>query len=85
MRSRLGLAPGGRTELLLRLSRTGGVCVPSRYDVVYADDATIVTVTPNCVGVPERVSTPAVTDLGGWPYPRTPLVPVAGSVLERMP
>ncbi|MHA3704674.1 TIGR03960 family B12-binding radical SAM protein [Jatrophihabitans sp. YIM 134969] len=76
--------PGGRPELLFRLARTGGVYVPSLYDVSYHDDGTIAAVTPNRIGVPERVSKHTVMDLDEWPYPKTPLVPVAESVHERM-
>ena len=40
--------------------------------------------TPNRAGVPERVSKHTVMDLDEWPYPKTPLVPLAESVHERM-
>ena len=76
--------PGGRAELLFRLAGTGGIYVPSLYDVSYAADGTIAAITPNRAGVPERVSKHTVMDLDEWPYPKTPLVPVAESVHERM-
>ncbi|MBT0773562.1 TIGR03960 family B12-binding radical SAM protein [Kineosporia sp. J2-2] len=76
--------PGGRAELLFRLSGTGGVYVPSLYDVVYAPDGRIQSVRPNRKGVPFRVSKHTVMDLDEWPYPKKPLVPVAESVHERM-
>ena len=38
--------PGGRDELLLRLARTGGVYVPSLYDVSYLPDGRIQRVAP---------------------------------------
>ena len=76
--------PGGREELLLRLARTGGVYVPSLYDVGYLPDGRIAAVTPARDGVPERVTKHTVVDLDAWPYPKQPLVPLAESVHERM-
>ena len=73
-----------RDELLLRLARTGGVYVPRFYDVSYAADGRIASVTPNRAGVPERVTKHTVMNLDDWPYPKTPLVPLAESVHERM-
>jgi len=77
-------SPGGRDELLARLAETGAVYVPRFYDVRYADDGPIASVTPNRDRVPERVSKQTVMDLDAWPYPKTPLVPLAESVHERM-
>ncbi|MGI8678089.1 MAG: TIGR03960 family B12-binding radical SAM protein [Jatrophihabitans sp.] len=76
--------PGGRDELLLRLAATGGNYVPRFYDVSYLTDGRIASVTPNRDGVPERVTKHTVMDLDEWPYPKTPLVPLAESVHERM-
>ena len=76
--------PGGREEVLLRLARTGGVYVPSFYDVEYLPDGRIGRVVPNRAGVPWRVVKHTVTDLDDWPYPKQPLVPLAESVHERM-
>lgn len=78
--------PGGRQELLLRLARTGGVYVPSLYDVSYLPDGRIQRVAPRAdvTGVPWRVSKHTVMDLDAWPYPKQPLVPLAESVHERM-
>ncbi len=76
--------PGGRHELLLRLARTGGVYVPSFYDVSYLPDGRIQRVAPNTAGVPWRVPKHTVMDLDAWPYPKQPLVPLAESVHERM-
>jgi radical SAM family uncharacterized protein len=77
-------SPGGRAELLFRLARTGGVYVPSLYDVDYLPDGRIRRVVPNRPGVPWRVTKHTVMDLDEWPYPKQPLVPVAESVHERM-
>ena len=76
--------PGGRAELLLRLAATGGVYVPALYDVSYLPDGRIEAVSANRPGVPARVSKHTVMDLDAWPYPKTPLVPLAESVHERM-
>ncbi|MCY7372946.1 MAG: TIGR03960 family B12-binding radical SAM protein, partial [Spirochaetaceae bacterium] len=76
--------PDGRADLLMRLARTGGVYVPSLYDVAYLPDGRIQRVAPNRPGVPWRVSKHTVMDLDEWPYPKQPLVPLAESVHERM-
>ena len=76
--------PGGRSGLLMRLARTGGVYVPALYDVTYLPDGRIQRVAPNAPGVPWRVSKHTVTDLDSWPYPKAPLVPLAETVHERM-
>jgi radical SAM family uncharacterized protein len=74
----------GRDDLLLRLASTGGVYVPRFYDVSYLPDGRIEAVTPNRAGAPERISKHTVMNLDEWPYPKTPLVPLAESVHERM-
>ena len=76
--------PGGRTEILARLAATGGVYVPAFFDVDYLPDGRIQRVSPNRAGVPWRTSKHTVTDLDEWPYPKTPLVPLAETVHERM-
>jgi radical SAM family uncharacterized protein len=76
-------SPGGRGELLFRMAQTGGVYVPQFYDVEYLPDGRIKRVVPNRPGVPWRVSKHTVMDLDAWPYPKTPLVPLAESVHER--
>jgi radical SAM family uncharacterized protein len=73
-----------RTETLERLARAGGVYVPQFYDVSYLPDGRIEAITPNRAGVPDRVSKHTVMNLDEWPYPKTPLVPLAESVHERM-
>jgi radical SAM family uncharacterized protein len=77
-------SPGGREELLTRLAETGAVYVPRFYDVSYAADGQLVEVRPNRDRVPDRVRKHTVQDLDSWPYPKTPLVPLAESVHERM-
>jgi radical SAM family uncharacterized protein len=59
------------------------VYVPQLYDVDYLPDGRIRRVVPNRPGVPWRVAKHTVMDLDEWPYPRTPLVPLAETVHER--
>ena len=75
--------PGGRDEVLFRLAASGGVYVPRFYDVAYDDAGSLVGVTPNRPGVPDRVHKHTLMDLDAWPYPRNPLVPLAETVHER--
>src|SRR5918911_1623881 len=76
--------PGGRVELLARLARVEGVYVPRFYAVTYAGDGTIADVLRTRDDVPARVAKRTALALDEWPYPRTPLVPMAESVHERM-
>ncbi len=73
-----------REELLLRLARSGGVYVPRFYDVDYLPDGRIQRVAPTRPDVPFRVHKRTTMDLDAWPYPKTPLVPLAETVHERM-
>ncbi|MCF6734849.1 TIGR03960 family B12-binding radical SAM protein [Blastococcus sp. KM273129] len=76
--------PGGREELLARLSRVDGVYVPRFYAFSYGPDGTIAAVTRTRADVPVKVGKRTVMDLDEWPYPKQPLVPLAESVHERM-
>ena len=77
--------PGGRDELLLRLAATGGVYVPRFYDVdLPAGRSHRRRRRRTARGVPERVVKHTVMNLDEWPYPKTPLVPLAETVHERM-
>ncbi|WP_163509982.1 TIGR03960 family B12-binding radical SAM protein [Fodinicola acaciae] len=75
--------PGGRDELLMRMARTENIYVPRFYDVDYADNGEIYRVAPNRAGVPHRIYKRTTMDLDKWPYPKTPLVPLAETVHER--
>lgn len=77
-------SPGGRRELLRRLSRDGVLYVPSFYEVSYLKDGRIQRVVPSETKIPHRVAKHTVMDLDEWPYPKTPLVPLAETVHERM-
>ena len=76
--------PAAATSCCCAWPRTGGVYVPRFYDVSYLPDGRIAAVAPNRPGVPARVTKHTVMDLDEWPYPKTPLVPLAESVHERM-
>ncbi len=73
-----------RADTLLELAKTGGVYVPRFYDVDYLPDGRIQRVVPTHPDVPWRVVKRTVMDLDEWPYPKTPLVPLAETVHERM-
>jgi radical SAM family uncharacterized protein len=76
-------SPGGRDGVLMRLAASGGVYVPKFYDVSYDGDGALLAVVPNRPGVPDRVRKHTLMDLDAWPYPRSPLVPLAETVHER--
>jgi radical SAM family uncharacterized protein len=76
----------GRTDraaLLRTLSGIPGVYVPSMYEVTY-DGERIVSVEPRYPDVPETVDKRTVADLGEWPYPKRPLVPLTEVVHDRL-
>lgn len=72
-----------RDELLRRLAVSGGVYVPKFYDVSYGSDGSLLGVRANVASVPARVRKHTLMDLDAWPYPRSPLVPLAETVHER--
>lgn len=78
-----GGRPNGRAGLLRRLAGVEGCYVPSLYAVRYGDDGAIATVTPVDAEVPRTVTKRTTVSLDDWPYPRTPLVPLAETVHER--
>ena len=62
---------------------TASTC-PRFYAVSYGPDGAIAGVTRTRDDVPARIGKRTVMDLDEWPYPKTPLVPLAESVHERM-
>jgi len=76
-------SPGGREGLLLRLAAVEHVYVPAFYSVEYLPDGRIRRVVPTNPDAPWRVTKATLTDLDAWPYPKTPLVPLAETVHER--
>ncbi len=80
---RSGSRRGSRQQVLVDLAGIDGVYVPSLYDVAY-DGVHLREVTPRHPGVPPVVHRRAVADLGEWPYPRRPLVPLTEVVHDRL-
>jgi len=77
---------GGRTDreaVLHELTQVSGVYVPSMYDVTY-DGPDLLAVTPRYPDVPATVDKRTVADLGEWPYPKRPLVPLTEVVHDRL-
>src|SRR5690349_14811377 len=73
-----------RDDVLLDLARISGVYVPSLYDVEYAADGCIASVTPRHPDVPALVEKRTIADLGEWPYPKNQLVPLTEVVHDRL-
>jgi radical SAM family uncharacterized protein len=76
----------GRTDragFLRRLSTVPGVYVPSMYEVTY-DGQRIAAVVPRFPDVPATVDKRTVADLGEWPYPKSPIVPLTEVVHDRL-
>ena len=62
---------------------TASTC-PRFYAVSYGADGAIAAVTRTRDDVPARIGKRTVMDLDEWPYPKTPIVPLAEIVHERM-
>jgi radical SAM family uncharacterized protein len=73
----------GRHDMLRTLSQVPGVYVPSMYEVTYDGDF-IAAVTPIYPDVPATVDKRTIADLGEWPYPKQPLVPLTEVVHDRL-
>lgn len=72
-----------RASFLRELSKIPGVYVPSMYEVTYDGDH-IVAITPRFGDVPATVDKRTVADLGEWPYPKHPIVPLTEVVHDRL-
>ena len=74
---------GGRRRAAAASGRAPAGSTSRRfYDVEYLLTAGSSGSRPNTAGVPWRVGKHTVMDLDAWPYPKTPLVPLAESVHE---
>jgi radical SAM family uncharacterized protein len=74
-----------RRELLLECARKlPGAYVPALYDVSYAGDGRVESVTPNVEGAPERVARRLASDLDSAPAPVRPVVPFVECVHDRL-
>ncbi|HSH11743.1 MAG TPA: TIGR03960 family B12-binding radical SAM protein, partial [Ilumatobacter sp.] len=74
---------GDRDAVLRELSKVPGVYVPAMYEVTY-DGEQIAAVVPRHADVPATVDKRTVADLGDWPYPKRPLVPLTEVVHDRL-
>jgi len=73
-----------REDVLHDLALITGVYVPSMYDVEYADDGCIASVSPRYGDVPAVIEKRTIADLGEWPYPKNQLVPLTEVVHDRL-
>ncbi len=77
---------GGRADrdaVLRDLTQIPGVYVPAMYAVTY-DGPAIAAVEPRFPDVPPTVDKRTIADLGEWPYPKRPLVPLTEVVHDRL-
>src|SRR3954469_20089303 len=72
-----------RDDVLRALAQIPGVYVPSLYDVTYASDGRIASVSARD-GAPLPVEKRTIADLGEWPYPKQKLVPLTEVVHDRL-
>ena len=73
-----------RESCLKNLARLEGVYVPSLYDVVYHEDGTIASVTPNCPEAPEKIRKRVVVDLNNTYFPEELPVPYTEVIFDRI-
>jgi radical SAM family uncharacterized protein len=78
-----GRTPGSRERVLHELALVDGVYVPSMYEVTYEAER-LVAIEPRYGDVPEQVQKRTIADLGAWPYPKRPLVPLTEVVHDRL-
>lgn len=78
-----GRTEGSRQNVLHALATIPGVYVPSMYDVTYSGPE-IVSIEPRYADVPSHVEKRTIADLGAWPYPKRPLVPLTEVVHDRL-
>ncbi len=73
-----------RESCLKNLAKLEGVYVPSLYDVVYHEDGTIASVTPNCPEAPEIIRKRVVVDLNNTYFPEELPVPYTEVIFDRI-
>lgn len=73
-----------REDCLKRLAGVRGVYVPALYDVVYHEDGTIASFTPNCPEAPQQVLKAIITDLDQAFYPKDIPVPYTEIIHDRI-
>ncbi len=87
--------PDGRDGVLRHLAHTGMFYVPKFYEVSYGTDGAIERIAPisqsgfvaegdsDSQNIPTTIDRWVLTDLDAWPYPKSPVVPMAETVHER--
>ena len=73
-----------RDTCLKNLAKLEGVYVPSLYDVVYHEDGTVASVTPNCPEAPPTVRKRVVVDLNNTFFPEELPVPYTEVIFDRI-
>ena len=73
-----------KREFLLRAAKLDGFYVPSLYDVAYNGDGTLASFTPNCEGVPARITKRVIHDLDTAYFPADAAVPFLETVHDRV-
>lgn len=77
-------AGGSRQDFLLKAAGIPGIYVPAFYDVVYQEDGTIASFTPNREGVPEKVTKELVLNMDDATYIENPVVPFIKVTQDRV-
>jgi len=72
-----------KKEFLIDAAKIKGIYVPSLYDVTYNSDGTVKKITPNCEGVPEKITKRIVNDFDKAEYPDRFVVPFIETVHDR--
>ena len=74
-----------RTEILIELSKQGGVYCPSLYERKYCEKSELLAVAGSkYTGVPVKIDRSFVADINEFPYPDDSPVPVAEAIFDRM-
>lgn len=73
-----------KRELLERLVKIGGIYVPSFYDILYNEDGTVKSITPNNPNAPEKVLKRVMKDFNATYAPDTIIVPFGEVIHDRV-
>lgn len=72
-----------KTEFLLEATKIKGIYVPAFYDIVYNDDGTIMSITPNKLEAPKKIEKRIIKDFNKVYYPENFVVPFTSIVHDR--
>ena len=73
-----------KRELLEKLVKIGGIYVPSFYDVLYNEDGTVKSVTPNNPNAPKKILKRVMKDFNSAYAPDTIIVPFGEVIHDRV-